>query len=332
MVDNKIASLYGYGHYLGLQQIDGSGVLGCEYIGEGTPADTSAVLTPTVDVCDENGYLIVHSNTSVDGESEDNTPSGFLEAGLAIAPLLLRQLFRTDDNDTQANASLPASASSQLSGREPAPLLIKRNSLDGVWGGKSWIIGALLGVGFVLFMLASCCFRYRKEENTTHDMEYNYRRHEEINQQAYAHQQREFDRLRRAELNQLHQHELDRSRWHREACGGPNHTHDGSADPPCAAELAYTRRHRSQSCRACRAIRATKTSSTDDSTLVDVDLQEPPQIYRAYTHTRQDDLPDHEDHWVDVQPVRYPVRRDSSLSSCSHHEMMKTGCNDGRRS
>lgn len=287
--------------------------------------------TPTVDVYDENGYLIVHSYTlSIDGGPEENTPSGLLEAGLAIAALVLRQLFGTDESDTQANPSFSASASSLISGPGPAPLLVKRNSADGVWGGKSWIISALLGASFVLFMLASCCFRHRREENTRNDMEYNYRRHEEINQQAYAHQQREFGRLRRAgELNQLHYREIDRSRWHREACAGPNRTHDDAADPPSAAELSGARRRRSQLCRACRSTRATQTSTTDDSILVDIDLQEPPQIYRAYTHTRHDDLPHHEDGWVEAYPVRYPVRRDSSLSSCSRHAM-KTGCIGGR--
>lgn len=333
MVDDKIASLSGYDPYLDRQQTDSSDVLGLDYIDEGTPTDTSTMSTPTVDVYDENGYLIFHSYTlSMDGEPEENTPSGFLEAGLAVAALFLRQLFGTDDNDTQVNPSLSANSSSSLSGPGPASLLVKRNSMDGVWGGKSWIIGTLLGAGFVLFMLASCCFRYRIEENARNDMEYSYRRHEEINQQAYVHQQREFDRLRRAEeLNQLHQRELDRSRWHREACAGPNHTYDDAADPSSAAELAYARRQCSQSCRACRATRATQTSPTDDSILVGVDLQETPQIYRAYTHTRHDELSDHEDHWVEVWPVRCPVRRDSSLSSCSRHAMMRRGCNDGRR-
>ena len=320
MVDDKIASLSGYDHYLDRQKTDGSGVLGLDDIDEGTP---------TVAVYDENGYLIVDSNTlSMGGEPEENTSSGFLEAGLAIAALFLEQLFGTDDNNTQVNPYLSANASSSLSGPGPALLLVKRNSIEGVWGGKSWIVGALLGASFVLFMLASCCFRCRREENARNDMEYNYCRHEEINQQAYAHQQREFDRLRRAEeLTQLRQRELDRSRWHRKACAGPNHTHDDAADPPSAAELAYARRQRGQSCRACHATRATQTSPTDDSTLVDVDLQEPPHIYRAYTHTRHDDLPDHEDHWIEV----YPVRRDSSLSSCGGHAVMKTGCNDGCR-
>lgn len=87
--------------------------------------------------------------------------------------------------------------------------------------------------------------------------------------------------------------------------------------------------HAHQRRRFCRACRATQTSPTDDSTLVDIDRQEPPQICRAYRHTRHGDLPDHEDHWVEVHPVRYPVRRDSSHSSCSRHMIMTTGCNDG---
>lgn len=320
IVDDKIASLSGYDHYPGRQQTDSSSV-GLDYIDEGTPTNTSAMSTPTVDVYDENGYLIIHSYTlSMGGEPEENTPSGLIEVGLAIAALFHRKLFSTDDNDTHANPSLSANASSSPSGPGPAPLLVKRNSIDGIWGGQSWIIGALLGAGFVLFVLASCCFRYKREENVRDDMEYNYRRHEEVSQQAYVHQQSEFDRLRRAEeFNQLHQREFDRSTWHSEACAGPNHTHDDSADPPSVAELAYACRQCSQSCHACRACRATQTSPTYDSTPVDVNLQEPPQIYRAYTHTRHDDLSDHEDHWVEVYPVRYPVRypirRDPLLSS-----------------
>lgn len=298
MVDDKISSLSSYDHYIDRQQTYGSGILGLDYIDEGAPTDNCAMFTPTVDVYDKNGYLIAHCYTLfMDGEPEENTPSGFLEAGLAIATLFLRQLFGTNDNDTQVNPSLSANASSLLSRPGPAPLLVKRNSIDGVWSGKSWLIGALLGAGFVLFMLASCCFHYRREENARNDLEYNYRRHEEISQQVYAHQQCE----------------IDHSRWHKEACAGPNHTHGDAANPPSAAELADARRQRSQSCHACRATRTTQTSSSDDRTLAKVDLQEPPQIYRTYTHTRHDDLPDHEDHWTEVYPVRYPVCLDSSL-------------------
>ena len=330
MVGDKIAPLSGYGHYLDRQKTSGPGVLSLDYINKSNPTDTSKMSCSTVDVYDENGYLIVHSYTLfMDGEPEKNTQSGFLEAGLASTTLFLRRLFGTEGNDTHLNESLSVNRPSPLIGSEPAALLVKRNSIDGVWGGKSWIIGALLGAGFVLFMLSSCCFRYRREENARNDMEYNYHRHEEINQQAYVHQQREFDRLRDdEELSQFYQRELDRLRWHSETCAGPNHTHNDDADPPIAAELSYARRQRSQSCRACRATRATQTSPTDDSTLVDIELQEPPQIYRAYTHTRHDDLPNHEDHWAEV----YPVRRDSSLSSCSGHTILKSGCYDDRKS